>query len=112
MAWIHIDAQPQAFTLNEQRVKELLDQGKTMFQIAYKLFMGVEYVREIIYSIRKKEAINNMARLTQEERAEIYRLYHEEGMSQRDLAARYYVSHGTIGNIIKKFEWRVAARRS
>ena len=104
MPWIHIEPIPQALTLNEQRVKELLDQGKTIFQIAYKLYMGVEYVREIIYSIRKKEAINHMARLTQEERAEIYRLYREEGMSLRDLAARYYVSHGTIGNIIKKFE--------
>lgn len=42
-------------------------------------------------------------RLSQEERAEIFRLYREEHMTQRDLAARFGVSHGTIGNIINSF---------
>jgi|GEM_PF-5114609 len=104
MKAVTIDPLPQAFTANEQRVKALLDQGKTIFQIAYKLFISVEDVREMIFEIRKKECL--MARkpkLSQEERAEIFRLYREENVTQRDLAARFGVSHGTIANIITSF---------
>lgn len=102
---VTIDPLPQALTANEKRVKELLDRGKTVFQIAYKLHMSFEAVRDIIFEIRKKECLMaGKPRLTQEERAEIYRLYREEGMTQRDLAARYGVTHSTIGNIVKKME--------
>lgn len=102
---IAIEPIPQALTANERRVKALLDQSKTMFQIAYKLHMSFEAVRDIIFEIRKKECLMaGKPRLTQEERAEIYRLYREEGMTQRDLAARYGVTHSTIGNIVKKME--------
>lgn len=102
---VTIDPLPQTLTANEKRVKELLDRGKTVFQIAYKLHMSFEAVRDIIFEIRKKECLMaGKPRLTQEERAEIYRLYREEGMTQRDLAARYGVTHSTIGNIVKKME--------
>lgn len=102
---VTIDPLPQTLTANEKRVKELLDRGKTVFQIAYKLHMSFEAVRDIIFEIRKKECLMaGKPRLTQEERAEIYRLYREEGMTQRDLAARYGVTHATIGNIVKKME--------
>lgn len=74
MAWIHIDVQPQAFTLNEQRVKDMLDAGKNMFQIAAKMFMGIDCARDMIYSIRKKEAII-LAKLSNQEKGEIYRSY-------------------------------------
>lgn len=102
---VTIDPLPQTLTANERRVKELLDRGKTVFQIAYKLHMSFEAVRDIMFEIRKKECLMaGKPRLTQEERAEIYRLYREEGMTQRDLAARYGVTHSTIGNIVKKME--------
>lgn len=102
---VTIDPLPQTLTANEKRVKELLDRGKTVFQIAYKLHMSFEAVRDIIFEIRKKECLMaGKPRLTQEERAEIYRLYREEGMTQRDLAARYGVTHHTISNIVKKME--------
>ena len=104
MAWIHIEPLPQALSANEQRVKALLDQGRNQFQIAYQLHISFEAVREMIYEIRKKECLMaGKPRLSQEERAEIFRLYREEHMTQRDLAARFGVSHGTIGNIISSF---------
>lgn len=102
--WMPIDPLPQALTANEQRVKALLDQGRNQFQIAYQLHISFEAVREMIYEIRKKECLMaGKPRLSQEERAEIFRLYREEHMTQRDLAARFGVSHGTIGNIINSF---------
>ena len=102
--WTPIDPLPQALSANEQRVKALLDQGRNQFQIAYQLHISFEAVREMIYEIRKKECLMaGKPRLSQEERAEIFRLYREEHMTQRDLAARFGVSHGTIGNIISSF---------
>lgn len=102
--WTPIDPLPQALSANEQRVKALLDQGRNQFQIAYQLHISFEAVREMIYEIRKKECLMaGKPRLSQEERAEIFRLYREEHMTQRDLAARFGVSHGTIGNIINSF---------
>lgn len=102
--WTPIDPLPQALSANEQRAKELLDQGKTLFQIAYKLHISCEACRDMIFEIRKKECLMaGKPRLSQEERAEIFRLYREEHMTQRDLAARFGVSHGTIGNIINSF---------
>lgn len=102
--WTPIDPLPQALTANEQRVKALLDQGMNQFQIAYQLHISFEAVREMIYEIRKKECLMaGKPRLSQEERAEIFRLYREEHMTQRDLAAHFDVSHGTIWNIINSF---------
>lgn len=102
--WTPIDPLPQALTANEQRVKALLDQGRNQFQIAYQLHISFEAVREMIYEIRKKECLMaGKPRLSQEERAEIFRLYREEHMTQRDLAARFGVSHATVGNIINSF---------
>ena len=103
---IAIEPIPQALTANEKRVKELLDQGiSSVVAIGFRLHMSFEAVKDIIYEIRKKECLMaGKPRLTQEERAEIYRMYREEGMTQRDLAARYGVTHSTIGNIVKKME--------
>lgn len=100
---VTIDPLPQTLTANEKRVKELLDRGETVFQIAYKLHMSFEAVRDIIFEIRKKECLMaGKPRLTQEERAEIYRLYREEGMTYQDIAPRFGVSKSTVGNIIAK----------
>lgn len=105
MAWIHIDVQPQAFTQNELRVKALLDQGKTVFQIVYKLFISVEDVREMIYEIRKKECLMaRKPRLSQEERAEIIRLARETDKSQKEIAEQFGVSQKTISNVIRSFD--------
>ena len=95
---IQINPLPQALTANEKRVKELLDSGKTMFQIAYKLHIGFEAVRQIIFDIRKKESI--MAhRLTQEEKEQIIALA-AEGVSVKDLAGRFCNCQQTIRNVL------------
>lgn len=102
-----MDIIPEAIplTANEQRVKALLDQGTGMFRIAFKLHMSFEAVRDMIFEIRKKEAIESMAmqsKLTQQQRAEAYRLWKEEGKTQQEIGVILGVSKATISNIIKK----------
>ena len=97
---ITIDPLPQALTVNEQRVKALLDQGKNQFQIAYQLHISFEAVREMIFSIRKKEAII-LAKLSNQEKGDIYRSY-KSGTTQAELAKRYGVTKSTICQIIQK----------
>ena len=102
MTAIEIDPIPQALTANEQRVKELLDHGKSMFQIALRLHMGMPSVRDMIFEIRKKEAIMaGKQKLTEEERAEIIRKY-QDGENTRDIADQYGISHGTVDNILNR----------
>lgn len=100
--WTPIDPLPQALSANEQRVKALLDQGRNQFQIAYQLHISFEAVREMIYEIRKKECLMaGKPKLSADEQAEIVEKY-KSGETSRDLAAQYYVSHGTIENIVKR----------
>lgn len=102
MTAIEIDPIPQALTANEQRVKALLDQGKSMFQIALKLHISCEACRDMIFEIRKKEALMaGKQKLTEEERAEIIRKY-QDGENTRDIADQYGISHGTVDNILNR----------
>lgn len=102
MTAIEIDPIPQALTANERRVKELLDQGKSMFQIALRLHMGMPSVRDMIFEIRKKEALMaGKQKLTEEERAEIIRKY-QDGENTMDIADQYGISHGTVDNILNR----------
>lgn len=100
--WTPIDPLPQALSANEQRAKELLDQGKTLFQIAYKLHISCEACRDMIFEIRKKECLMaGKPKLSADEQAEIVEKY-KSGETARDLAAQYDVSHGTVENIVKR----------
>ena len=97
---IAIEPIPQALTANERRVKALLEQGKTIFQIAYKLYMGVEAVRDIIFEIRKKESI--MAkRLTDAQKAKIMEL-HNAGMKQLKISLETGCSQVTVSRVINE----------
>lgn len=95
---IAIEPIPQALTANERRVKALLDQSKTIFQIAYKLHMSFEAVRDAIFEIRKKESIMGH-RLTQEEKERIIELA-AAGVSVKDLAGRFCNCQQTIRNVL------------
>ena len=110
MQAIAIDPLPQVLTINEKRVKALFDEGKTMFQIALRLHMGMQAVRDIIFEIRKKECINmaGKPKLSESEKAEIVEKY-KNGDTTTALAARYYVSDQTICNVLKAAG--VAARK-
>lgn len=95
-----IDPLPKALTANEKRVKALLDQGMTMFQIAYKLHISFEQTREIIFEIRKKEAISMARRaLSEEQRAEVVKMY-AGGASASEIAGKYFVSKSGVMNIL------------
>lgn len=102
---IQIDPEPIALTANEQRVKELLGQGKDMFRIAFKLHMSFEAVRDMIFEIRKKEVIERMAnpKLSNEQRGAIY-ASHKRGATMQELAKQYGVSVQTISNICAKLK--------
>lgn len=98
--WTPIDPLPQALTANEQRVKALLDQGRNQFQIAYQLHISFEAVREMIFFIRKKEAII-LAKLSNQEKGDIYRSY-KSVTTQVELAKRYGVTKSAICQVIQK----------
>lgn len=100
MQVITIDIQPKPLTLNEHRVKDMLDQGRSIFQIAAKLRMGEDTVREAIYSIRKKESIVAM-RIAEEKKAQILDL-HNQGMSQLNISLEVGCALSTVCKILKQ----------
>ena len=96
--WIPI-GEPEGYHLtpNAQRVKELLDKGKSIWSIAQTLRMSFEFVQEQIYEIRKQEAI--MARkpkISKEQRTEMLRLHNEERYSVGKLASKFGCSQTAV----------------
>lgn len=96
--WISI-GEPEGYHLtpNAQRVKELLDKGKSIWSIAQTLRMSFEFVQEQIYEIRKQEAI--MARkpkISKEQRTEMLRLHNEERYSVGKLASKFGCSQTAV----------------
>ena len=88
-------------TPNQQRIKELLDSGHSVWKIAVSLHMALEYVREQIYEIRKREAIMGKGKLDNTQRAAIFQAW-KNGTSQTELAKQYGVSVVAISMLIKK----------
>ena len=99
---IAIEPIPQALTANERRVKELLDKGWHYMRIAAKLRISFESCRDVIYEIRKKEAIV-LAKLSNQEKRDIFNSW-KSGAKQIDLARQYGVSKSAICQIIQKLE--------
>lgn len=102
MPWIHIEPMPQALTVVELRVKELLDQGWHYMRIAAKLHISFETCREIIYSIRKKECILEM-RIAEEKKAQILDLHHQ-GMSQLNISLEVGCALSTVHKVLKQVD--------
>lgn len=102
MEWIHIDPPIRPFTEVEKRIIELLDQGVPWWRIAARLHISYEQCKETICNIHEKESIR-MAKLTEEQQKEVFRLYHEEKLTYEEIAARFDVSKSTIGNIITRY---------
>ncbi len=68
--------------------------------IRMKTRFGDERITEVIYEIRKMEAIR-MAKLTNQQRAAIYAAY-KDGVPQNELAKQYGVTQGAISKLISK----------
>lgn len=83
----------------QKRIKELLDDGKSLMQIAYAVRMVQKYVREEIFEIRKWESFMGRGKLDNEKRIEIYNEW-KNGTTQKKLAEQYGVSLKTINKII------------
>lgn len=100
MDWIRIDIHPRAFTETEALVFDLIQQGLNYMQIAKRLHLSFEYVRDIIYEIRKQEAIT-MGKLSNTEKAAIFQSW-KNGTSQTELAAQYSVSVAAISQLVRR----------
>lgn len=114
--WQPITPTPQELTLEEQRVKRLLDTGANRGTIACRLHIGYERLDDIVTSIRRKEAIAARfkeqeekampgKRLTEEQRGQI-REARAEGLTYRDIAEKVGASVGTVTNVLKADEMR------
>lgn len=100
MDWIHIEPEIQSYTITEKAALSMLNDGKSYFQIAYKLHCSFERAKDIIYDIRRKESIR-MARLTNTERAAIYQAW-KDGTTQKELAKQYGVCAQAISQLCAK----------
>ena len=98
MDWIPIgEPDVQHLTPNQQRIKDMLDAGKSIWNICGIMRMRREHVEEEIYEIRRKEAI--MARkpkFNKEQRAEMLRLHNEERYSVGKLASKFGCSQTAV----------------
>ena len=95
--WIHIEPLPQLLTPNQKRIRELLDAGKSVWQIALSIHMSWDAVRDEIYEIRKKESImGKKPKFNRAERAELLRLHNEERYSVGKLATKYGCSQTAV----------------
>lgn len=96
--WIPIgEPDVQHLTPNQQRIKDMLDAGKSIWNICGIMRMRREHVEEEIYEIRRKEAI--MARkpkFNKEQRAEMLRLHNEERYSVGKLASKFGCSQTAV----------------
>ena len=96
--WIPIgEPDVQHLTPNQQRIRDMLDAGKSIWNICGIMRMRREHVEEEIYEIRRKEAI--MARkpkFNKEQRAEMLRLHNEERYSVGKLASKFGCSQTAV----------------
>jgi predicted DNA-binding protein YlxM (UPF0122 family) len=100
--WIPIgEPEPAPLTPTQKCIKELLDQGKKVYEIVWAVHMGKDFVLEEIYQIRKWESIMGKGKLDNTQRAEIYQAW-KDGTSQAELARQYGVSDVAIHQLIKK----------
>lgn len=100
---ITIEPKVQAMTETEKRAITALNNAPKhlwMSAVARRLGVGLETARDIIFEIRKKEAII-MGRLTNMQRAAIYQGW-KDGQTMTALADQYGVSNQAISALIRK----------
>ena len=100
---IQIIPQIIAYTALEQRAIQVLDscrKGTEQSAVSKKLCIGYEAARDVIFEIRKKEAIR-MAKLTDTQKAAIFQSW-KDGITMAELAKQYGVTVAAISILIKK----------
>lgn len=105
MDWIPIGEEVQLLTANQQRIRDMLDDGKSIWSICGIMRMRREHVTDEIYEIRKKEANMSKApvsgKLSPQQKAAIYQAY-KDGAKQQELADQYGVCNQAISYTIKR----------
>lgn len=106
MDWQPIGTEVQLLTANQQRIKDMLDAGRSIWSICGVMRMRREHVIDEIYEIRKKEV--HMAKkpqsgkLNSQQKAAIYQAYKNGAATQQELAKQYGVCNQAISYTIKK----------
>ena len=108
MDWTPIGTEVQLLTANQQRIKDMLDTGRSIWSICGVMRMRREHVIDEIYEIRKKEA--NMSKpkktasgkLNNAQKAAIYQAYKDGIATQQQLAKQYGVCNQAISYTIKR----------
>lgn len=103
MDWIPIGESIPVLTANQERIRDMLRENKSIWYICHTMRMRREHVEEEIYDIRRKESImkSTSNKLTNQQRAAIYQSW-KNGVSQADLAEQYGVTPASICILIKK----------
>ena len=92
-----------AYTELEKRALSVMNscvKGTEQSSVAKALCIGYEAARDIIFEIRKKEAVI-LGKLTNEQKKVIYHNW-KNGRSQADLAREFHVSAASISQVIRK----------
>lgn len=103
MDWIPIGESIPVLTANQERIRDMLDAGRSIWSICGIMRMRREHVEDEIYDIRRKESIMKSTpnKLTNQQRAAIYQSW-KNGISQAELAKQYGVTPASICGLIKK----------
>lgn len=105
MDWIPIGESIPVLTANQERIRDMLRENKSILYICHTMRMRREHVEEEIYDIRRKESImgnpTTSGKLSPQQKAAIYEAY-KNGEKQPALAKQYGVCNQAISYTIKK----------
>ena len=108
---------PDYYTLygTARAVKALLDEGLRKWEIIKKLRISEDAFKDAIFEINRQKAVEELRRMrekenekvadgkhiTEDQRAEMYRLWKDEGKTQKDIAEQFGFSANAVCNAIK-----------
>ena len=103
--WISIgEPEPAPLTPTQKRIKELLDQGKKVYEIVWAVHMGKTFVREEIYQIRKWESIMGKGKQLDESiKIQIVDMWKNQGISQAEIIRQLGLSSSTVSRTIMEY---------
>lgn len=104
--WIPIgEPEPAPLTPTQKRIKELLDQGKKVYEIVWAVHMGKDFVREEIYQIRKWESIimGKGKQLDESIKIQIVDMWKNQGISQAEIIRQLGVASSTVSRTIMEY---------